>query len=74
MRPPLREVLDAGLEFGALGGIVSGSGPTVAFLTSSPEHALDLCVALTASGVAREVKRAKGPVHGAAVVTGGRRD
>ncbi len=74
LQPPLREVLDAGLEFGALGGIVSGSGPTVAFLTSSPEHALDLCVALTASGVAREVKRAKGPVHGAAVVTGARRD
>lgn len=74
LQPPLRGVLDAGLEFGALGGVVSGSGPTVAFLTSSSEHALDLCVALTASGVAREVKRAKGPVHGAALVTGGRRD
>lgn len=74
LQPPLRDVLDAGLEFGALGGVVSGSGPTVAFLTASSEHALDLCVALTASGVAREVKRAKGPVHGASVVSGGRRD
>ena len=66
--------LDAGLEFGALGGIVSGSAPTVAFLTSSPEHALDLCVALTASGVAREVKRAKGPVHGVQILPGPTRE
>ncbi|MBK8470252.1 MAG: 4-(cytidine 5'-diphospho)-2-C-methyl-D-erythritol kinase [Actinomycetales bacterium] len=65
LRPALRTVLDAGVEFGALGAIVSGSGPTIAFLTGSPEHALDLCVSLAASGVADEVTRAKGPVHGA---------
>lgn len=70
LQPGLREVLDAGLEYGALGGIVSGSGPTVAFLTASSEAALDLCVSLTASGVSREVKRAKAPVHGAQVVAG----
>ncbi|MBK8868255.1 MAG: 4-(cytidine 5'-diphospho)-2-C-methyl-D-erythritol kinase [Actinomycetales bacterium] len=69
LRPELREVLEAGLEFGALGGVISGSGPTVAFLTRSAEHALDLCVSLTASGVAPEVKRARGPVHGATVIT-----
>jgi 4-diphosphocytidyl-2-C-methyl-D-erythritol kinase len=74
LRPGLRAILEAGLEFGALGGIVSGSGPTVAFLTRSPEHALDLCVALTASGVAPEVKRARGPVHGAQVIAGPTRD
>lgn len=74
LRPGLRAILEAGLEFGALGGIVSGSGPTVAFLTRSPEHALDLCVALTASGVAPEVKRAKGPVHGAQIIPGPSRD
>lgn len=74
LRPALRSVLDAGLEFGALGGVVSGSGPTVAFLTRSSEHALDLCVALTASGVVTEVKRAKGPVHGAHVLAGPSRD
>lgn len=66
--PDLQSVLDAGIEYGALGAVVSGSGPTVAFLTGSAEHALDLCVALTASGVAGEVKRAKGPVHGAALI------
>lgn len=74
LRPGLRAILEAGQEFGALGGIVSGSGPTVAFLTRSPEHALDLCVALTASGVAPEVKRARGPVHGAQVIAGPTRD
>ncbi len=70
LRPTLREVLDAGQEFGALGSIVSGSGPTVAFLTASAEAALDLCVSLAASGVAGEVKRAKAPVHGAQVLPG----
>jgi 4-diphosphocytidyl-2-C-methyl-D-erythritol kinase len=68
LRPDLQVVLDAGVEYGALGGIVSGSGPTIAFLTGSAEHALDLCVALTASGVGGEVKRAKGPVHGASLI------
>jgi 4-diphosphocytidyl-2-C-methyl-D-erythritol kinase len=70
LQPDLGDVLVAGLEYGAVGGVVSGSGPTVAFLTDSPEAALDLCVSLTASGVASEVRRAKGPVHGAQVVPG----
>jgi 4-diphosphocytidyl-2-C-methyl-D-erythritol kinase len=70
LQPGLSEVLVAGMEFGAVGGLVSGSGPTVAFLTDSPEAALDLCVSLSASGVAGEVRRAKGPVHGAQVVSG----
>lgn len=70
LQPELGEVLVAGLEYGAVGGIVSGSGPTVAFLTDSPEAALDLCVSLSASGVAGVVRRAKGPVHGAQVVPG----
>ncbi|MBW3085612.1 4-diphosphocytidyl-2-C-methyl-D-erythritol kinase [Austwickia sp. TVS 96-490-7B] len=69
LQPRLREVVAAGQEFGALGAVVSGSGPTVAFLVDGPEGALDLAVALTASGVADEVVRAVGPVHGAHVVT-----
>ena len=32
LRPSCGDVLDAGVEYGALGGVVSGSGPTVAFL------------------------------------------
>ena len=31
LRPALRLILDTGQEYGALGGIVSGSGPSVAF-------------------------------------------
>lgn len=73
LQPRLRDVLAAGMEYGAKGGIVSGSGPTVAFLVDGQEGQLDLAVALTASGVAGDVKRATGPVHGAHVVAALRR-
>ncbi|MGB7818939.1 MAG: 4-(cytidine 5'-diphospho)-2-C-methyl-D-erythritol kinase [Ornithinibacter sp.] len=66
--PDLGGVLSSGMEYGALAGIVSGSGPTVAFLVEDNEAGLDLAVALTASGVARDVRRASGPVHGAHVI------
>jgi 4-diphosphocytidyl-2-C-methyl-D-erythritol kinase len=69
LQPRLDEVLSTGMDNGALGGIISGSGPTVAFLVSDTEHSLDLAVALTASGVAPAVKRAVGPVRGAQLVT-----
>lgn len=68
LRPDLGEVLSAGMEYGALGGIVSGSGPTTAFLVENNEAGIDLAVALTASGVVRDVRRASGPVHGAHVI------
>ena len=70
LQPRLDEVLRTGIEYGALGGIVSGSGPTVAFLVSDTERGLDVAVALTASGTVSVVKRAAGPVAGAHVVTG----
>lgn len=65
LRPRLRLTLELGLDYGALGAVVSGSGPTCAFLARDAEHALDLAVALTASGTCRTVKRATGPVPGA---------
>lgn len=68
LRPALGDVLASGMEYGALGGIVSGSGPTVAFLVEDNEAGIDLAVALTASGVVRDVRRATGPVHGAHVI------
>ena len=68
LRPGLADVLAAGVEYGALGGIVSGSGPTVAFLVEGKEAGLDLAIALTASGVVGDVRRASGPVHGAHVI------
>ena len=69
LRPALRLVLEVGQEYGALGALVSGSGPTVAFLVSDEEAGLDLAVALTASGVVGSVARAYGPVAGAKVLT-----
>lgn len=68
LRPALRLVLDVGADYSALGGIVSGSGPTVAFLVSDDEHAMDLTVALSSSGVVSSVVRATGAVAGARIV------
>ena len=68
LRPALTLVLDVGEEYGALGAIVSGSGPTVAFLVADEEQGLDLAVALTSSGVVGSVARAYGPVPGAKVI------
>ena len=67
LRPALRLILDVGSEYGSLGSIVSGSGPTVAFLVSDEDQALDLAVALTSSGVVGSVTRVSGPVPGARV-------
>ena len=71
LRPPLRETLQTGAQAGALGSLVSGSGPSVVFLARSPEHAIDIAVALSATGTCRSVRRAHGPVAGARVVGDG---
>jgi 4-diphosphocytidyl-2-C-methyl-D-erythritol kinase len=68
LRPQLQFTLDVGREYGAVGALVSGSGPTCAFLARDSEHAIDLTVALSAAGVCRTVRRAEGPVPGARVV------
>jgi 4-diphosphocytidyl-2-C-methyl-D-erythritol kinase len=68
LRPGLRRTLTAGREHGALGAIVSGSGPTCAFLAKSAAHARDIAVGLTGAGVCRAVARASGPAPGASVV------
>ena len=68
LRPNLAMTLDVGEEYGALGSVVCGSGPTCAFLARDEEHALDLAVALTASGTCRSVKSATGPAPGARIV------
>jgi len=68
LKPALRLILDVGNDYGALASIVSGSGPTVAFLVEDEERALDLTVALSSSGVVAGAVRATGPVHGARVV------
>jgi 4-diphosphocytidyl-2-C-methyl-D-erythritol kinase len=70
--PALRKTLAAGLELGALGALVSGSGPTCMFLAASADRALDLAASLSGTGVCRSVTRATGPVPGAAVIPAAR--
>ena len=67
--PRLRQALAAGREHGALGAIVSGSGPTCAYLARDGAHARDLAVALTGAGVCRSVVSVTGPAPGATVIS-----
>jgi 4-diphosphocytidyl-2-C-methyl-D-erythritol kinase len=68
MLPALRKTLAAGREAGALGALVSGSGPTCFFLAQSARHCTDLAVALSGAGVCRTVATATGPVPGATII------
>jgi len=68
MFPALRKTLTAGVEFGALAGLVSGSGPTCFFLARDERHATDLSVALSGAGVCRSVARATGAFPGATLI------
>ena len=68
LRPSLARVLDAGRELGAAGGIVSGSGPTVALLARTPGDAVRIASALAGYDVCRTVRRATGPAPGARIV------
>lgn len=68
--PGLTEPLAVATDAGALGVVLSGSGPTVAALARSRQHALAVAAAFTASGVADRVLTATGPVAGARVVAG----
>jgi 4-diphosphocytidyl-2-C-methyl-D-erythritol kinase len=69
LRPELAEVLDVATDAGALGVVVSGSGPTVAALGRSRQHALALGAAWTAADVVDAVWCATGPAPGTQVVT-----
>ena len=63
LAPELARILELGEASGALAGVVSGSGPTVAFLAADLDNALDLQIALSAAR--HTAVRATGPVHGA---------
>ena len=71
LQPLLRRALAAGKEHGALGAIVSGSGPTCAFLAKDAEAASDLAVGITGAGVCRAVVQVSGPASGAILVDPG---
>lgn len=66
LRPELGDVLELGVRNGALAGIVSGSGPTIAFLAADLDSALSLQIALSAARLT--ALRATGPAQGARVV------
>jgi len=68
LRPGLRRALAAGRELAALGVMVSGSGPTCAFLAKNRRHARDLAAALAGAGVCRTVAHVTGPAPGATIV------
>ena len=65
LAPGLGRVLELGEGNGALAGVVSGSGPTVAFLAATQDAAIGLQVALSAAGLV--AVRAHGPVPGARI-------
>ncbi|MBV0894390.1 4-(cytidine 5'-diphospho)-2-C-methyl-D-erythritol kinase [Microbacterium sp. NC79] len=67
LRPELADVIELGLREGALAGIVSGSGPTIALLCASPESAIDVQVAMIAAGY--DSFHAHGPVAGTRIVS-----
>lgn len=69
LRPSLGELLAAGKDAGALGAIVSGSGPTCAFLTRGENEAVDLSIALSHTNLATGIKRVAGPVPGARLLS-----
>ncbi|MFD1940414.1 4-(cytidine 5'-diphospho)-2-C-methyl-D-erythritol kinase [Nonomuraea mangrovi] len=68
LRASLARTLEAGRELGALGAIVSGSGPTCAFLAADEDQARELAVGLVGAGVCRTAVPAHGPVAGASIV------
>lgn len=68
LAPNLHETLAAGHRHGALAGIVSGSGPTCAFLAADAAAAARLVTALEASGTCARAQAARGPHPGAQVL------
>ncbi len=67
LRPSLADTLAAGTKAGALAALVSGSGPTTAFLAADATAARALAEALRASGTCRTTRIAPAPAQGATI-------
>ncbi len=67
LRPSLTDTLKTGTAAGALAALVSGSGPTCAFLTEDAESAAEVATALNASGHCRAARPTTSPAPGASV-------
>lgn len=65
-RPDLADTIRQGVAAGALQGIVSGSGPTVALLCPDPETAQDVQSSLREGGL--DPLHVHGPVPGARII------
>jgi 4-diphosphocytidyl-2-C-methyl-D-erythritol kinase len=68
LAPYLRDTLAAGARLGALAGLVSGSGPTCAFLAADAGQARSLATALDADPSCRFARTVVGGVPGATVL------
>ncbi|WOX23920.1 4-(cytidine 5'-diphospho)-2-C-methyl-D-erythritol kinase [Streptomyces solicathayae] len=68
LRPSLAATLETGMAAGALAALVSGSGPTTAFLTKDEDSARSVAEALTTSGTCRTARVAHAPAPGARIV------
>jgi 4-diphosphocytidyl-2-C-methyl-D-erythritol kinase len=66
--PQLADTLAAGIDAGALAGLISGSGPTCVFLAKDAATAAIIAGELTRRRVCRAAHTAPGPVAGARVV------
>lgn len=68
MRPELRRTYDLGLDIGAFGAVVSGSGPTVAFLCADAEQAQHVAAVLLMEEVCQDAIVTSGAAPGAELV------
>ncbi|EKX67292.1 4-(cytidine 5'-diphospho)-2-C-methyl-D-erythritol kinase [Streptomyces ipomoeae] len=68
--PKLADTLAAGRAAGALAALVSGSGPTTAYLARDAEAAQKIAEALIASGTCRTARVATSPAPGATLLHG----
>ncbi|MFD3695631.1 4-(cytidine 5'-diphospho)-2-C-methyl-D-erythritol kinase [Streptomyces sp. NPDC058646] len=68
LRPSLADTLAVGNGAGALAALVSGSGPTTAFLVRDPQTAAEVAAALEASGTCRATRVTSSPAPGATVL------
>ncbi|MEV7726832.1 4-(cytidine 5'-diphospho)-2-C-methyl-D-erythritol kinase [Streptomyces sp. NPDC087917] len=68
LRPELADTLAAGTGAGALAALVSGSGPTTAFLVRDAESAAKVAAALEAVPTCRATRPTTSPAPGATVV------
>ncbi|TLQ45432.1 4-(cytidine 5'-diphospho)-2-C-methyl-D-erythritol kinase [Streptomyces marianii] len=68
LRPSLADTLRTGSDAGALAALVSGSGPTTAFLAKDADAAGQIAEALLGSGTCRTARVAQAPAQGATIL------